>query len=419
MDYEICELLINKGADVNAVSVDVNDTTLTTLHVICANNNENNDILNKLLECGADVNARTSDSVSLTALHCAAVVNNSDMAKILLQYGANPNMKTFVNSSDEDEQKTALELAFCASSVDLYDILLPITDRVHLNKLMVQLVCNNNAKGVEKLLEFGLGPDDDSYSSDNINLLHMASNTGSNDVVDTLIKFNANVNIHSVFQEGVTPLHRACFMGHLDVVKTLIEAGHATVDVFDDNGVSPLHGACFKGYIDIVNTLIVSNASVNITSPIIRNKGLTPLHFACSEGHFEVVKTLLEHGSSPNIPTNKTKETPVYPACVKGYSEIVKILVHHGADMTLKNTLGLTAVQCSKDKKVKVKIEAIIQDFLSSKTNQKPREIPDQVDIRNRIAEHPKEAVGLEEKANQQPPLAAPSKSCIFKPFDT
>lgn len=421
MDYEICELLLNKGADVNAVSMDFNDIALTALHLTCAhpNDHQHHGIINKLLECGANVNARTSDSSNnLTPLHIATVAKNSDMIKILLKHGANPNMKTCVNSSEEDEQKTALELAFCASSVDLYDILLPITDRVNLNHIMVQLVYNKNSNGVKKLLEFGLDPDGSYSSDDDINLLHMAANTGSNDVVGTLIKFNANVNIPSFSEMGVTPLHRACAMGYLDVVKTLIEVGHATVDVFDNSGFTPLHCACCNGYIDITNTLIASNASVNITS-LKMCKGLTPLHLACSEGHFEVVKTLLKHGSLPNLPVHQTKETPLYSACVKGNTDIIKILLHYGADLTVKNSIGLTAIQCSKDKKVKVKVEAIIQDFLSSNTNQKPQETPDQVDIRNRIAEHPKEAVCLEKKANQQPPLAEPSKSCIFKPFDT
>ena len=102
---------------------------------------------------------------------------------------------------------------------------------------------------------------------------------------------------------------------------------------------SPLMMAAIKGNEDAVKQLIARDADVNKT-------GWTPLHYAASGGteqHLRIAALLLENhayidAASPN------GTTPLMMAAQYGSSDIVKLLLAEGADPTLKNRLGLTAV---------------------------------------------------------------------------
>jgi uncharacterized protein len=82
--------------------------------------------------------------------------------------------------------------------------------------------------------------------------------------------------------------------------------------------------------------LVDNDADVNKT-------GWTALHYAASGGHVPVIAHLLEHSAyidaeSPN------GTTPLMMAAMYGSPEAVKHLIQAGADLTIKNQLGLTAL---------------------------------------------------------------------------
>jgi uncharacterized protein len=94
--------------------------------------------------------------------------------------------------------------------------------------------------------------------------------------------------------------------------------------------------ASLKGYLGLVQSLVNKDADVNKT-------GWTPLHYAASGGHVPVIQYLLENSAfidaeSPN------GTTPLMMAAMYGSPEAVKALIQAGADPTLKNQLGLTAL---------------------------------------------------------------------------
>ena len=82
---EIVNLLLQAGADVNAKSEDG-----TTVLMLAAYSKEP-DVVNILLEAGADVNARDADGK--TALHSAAAKGDPRIIRTLLQSGADVNAK--------------------------------------------------------------------------------------------------------------------------------------------------------------------------------------------------------------------------------------------------------------------------------------------------------------------------------------
>ena len=99
---------------------------------------------------------------------------------------------------------------------------------------------------------------------------------------------------------------------------------------------SALMLAALKGHIDLVKKLIERGADVN-------KPGWTPLHYAATNAHLEIMDLLLENhayidAESPN------KTTPLMMAAQYGNADAVKLLLEAGADATLRNQLGLTAI---------------------------------------------------------------------------
>jgi uncharacterized protein len=91
-----------------------------------------------------------------------------------------------------------------------------------------------------------------------------------------------------------------------------------------------------KGQKEIVKKLIARDADVN-------KPGWAPLHYAATGGHLEVMEILLEEhafidAESPN------KSTPLMMAAMYGSTAAVKLLLEAGADPTMRNELGLSAV---------------------------------------------------------------------------
>jgi ankyrin repeat protein len=85
---EIIQTLLNKGADPNAKNI--KDETVLML-ASCATSVDNN-IVKMLLERGAMVNAKKPNGE--TILICAAVQGHSAVVKLLLERGADPNART-------------------------------------------------------------------------------------------------------------------------------------------------------------------------------------------------------------------------------------------------------------------------------------------------------------------------------------
>ena len=99
---------------------------------------------------------------------------------------------------------------------------------------------------------------------------------------------------------------------------------------------SPLMLVALKGHVELAKKLVDRGADVNKT-------GWTPLHYAATGGHLDVMNLLLEHhayidAESPN------KTTPLMMAAQYGSAQAVKLLLEAGADATLRNQLGLTAI---------------------------------------------------------------------------
>ena len=138
------------------------------------------------------------------------------------------------------------------------------------------------------------------------------------------------------------------------VVDVLLKAPKIKVETRTPQDESPLMMAAMRGELKLAAALIDKDADVNKT-------GWTPLHYAASSTQGDqlgVAKLLLENATyidaaSPN------GSTPLMMAAMYGNTSTLKLLLDEGADPTLKNQLGLTAVDFAQRADRKEMVELI------------------------------------------------------------
>jgi ankyrin repeat protein len=140
----------------------------------------------------------------------------------------------------------------------------------------------------------------------------------------------------TVDAEGLSGLYLALRDDSLKVAAVLADWPRTNVEFRTPEGESPLMIAALKGRLNFVKKLIARGADVN-------KPGWTPLHYAATGGHLEIMALLLDQNAyidaaSPN------GTTPLMMAAQYASADAVKLLLDAGADPSLKNQLGLTAI---------------------------------------------------------------------------
>jgi ankyrin repeat protein len=182
------------------------------------------------------------------------------------------------------------------------------------------------------------------------------------------IESDSTVLLNALFERGFDPntldpkgrhgLLLALQVPAPKVIGVLLEQATIQVEVRTLQDESPLMLAALKGLTDVCAKLIAKDADVN-------KSGWTPLHYAATGGNVEIIRMLLENhayidAESPN------GSTPLMLAAMYSTSSAVKVLLESGADSTVKNGLGLTAIDFARTAKKTDSIE-IIAAFIRAK----------------------------------------------------
>jgi uncharacterized protein len=150
---------------------------------------------------------------------------------------------------------------------------------------------------------------------------------------------------------GVPALMLALKLPTPAVATALLARPDVKVEVRNAQDESPLMLAALAGDLGICQTLIKRDADVN-------KPGWAPLHYAATNSHIPVIQLLLDHhayidAASPN------GSTPLMMAAMYGNASAVKLLLESGADPSLKNDLGLTAIDFAQRVKKPDSVEII------------------------------------------------------------
>ncbi|XP_059046801.1 ankyrin-3-like [Achroia grisella] len=298
-----------------------------------------------LLVRGCDVNAR--DDCGYSALHLSAEHGYTELVKLLLESGAAVDYRP--DTGEEFPRTTLcdepLRLAIRNKHYEVARLLLEHgadPNKRYFFGSEINLV--SDPEYLELLLTFGANPD----SRDRAGLtplMKAARQRKGMDAVLLLISYGADVNAMADARNDYrTVMHYAVLSGSTEVVNLMIKQGaRVNYECPELSKPSPLDLAILKGDVPMVQMLLAAGAQVNASSSVIGS----PLHVACSDNiscRDEIVKILLESGADPNLKVyNDEDATQLRPALAEYLAsnpepsaEIVAMLLRYGARVIMK-----------------------------------------------------------------------------------
>jgi len=313
-NMDLVEELLDAGADANARN-DYGSTPMAEAAVL-----GNLDIIRELFNAGADIESPTLEGQ--TALMSAVRTPQVKAAEFLLRNGANPNAR------ETWRGQTALMFASTQSQPEMVKLLLKFkadVDAVSKLEDWPRQVTNEPRPQSRPLGAF--------------TALLLAAREGCEACTEALVKAGADIN--KVDPNGITPLLMATLNARWDVAALLIKAG-ADVNRWDTWGRSPLYSAV--DYNTVPRGGRPDRPSLDKSTPV------------------AVARLLLERGANPNMQLKifppyrslgndrggdsmlTTGTTPLIRAAKAGDIEMVKLLLEFKALSNLANWPGYTPI---------------------------------------------------------------------------
>eukprot|EP01121_Diplochlamys_sp_Union-15-3_P018624 TRINITY_DN6824_c0_g1_i1.p1 TRINITY_DN6824_c0_g1~~TRINITY_DN6824_c0_g1_i1.p1 ORF type:complete len:566 (-),score=113.31 TRINITY_DN6824_c0_g1_i1:24-1721(-) len=232
-----------------------------------------------LLKAGVGINEKAGEKEA-TALSCSCQGGKFEVAKFLLESGADPNIT-------ESDGRSCLQVACTSGSIPLTKLLLShnadLYSKHSSGMTVLHAAAMKSSELVNILLDAGYKGINDINES-GLSVLHFAAATGSPTSVEALIKGGGDVNLKDPLVR--TPLH----ISTASTAQVLISNG-ADVNAVDKNKKSPLHTAVFNEDLDLVKVLLNAGADRSLRQ---NRNNWTPLQVAVSKKNIPVIKILLE-----------------------------------------------------------------------------------------------------------------------------
>jgi ankyrin repeat protein len=300
------------------------------------------DIVPMLVEKGANPHIKTFYEVD--ALYLAVARNDLETAKALLDSGANANTRRF------DDQITALQLAIEEKHIPMMELLLqygadpglrtPPKDKgqnafhyaAKTNvEVMTALLKQPGAAAVHEIAAAG---------GRSISALRVALERGDREMAEKLLDYGVSVN--ETDDNGETPLfyllaHRPGREEALPLIRLLLHRGADVDKVKNFWDETPLFPAVRESFTEAVALLLALGLDPKQKSQLQE----TPLHLAAEKWDEKTVKLLVAAGANVNA-LNRIKRTPLHVAAHANRLKVVEALLEAGADPFLKDHNGKT-----------------------------------------------------------------------------
>ncbi len=306
-----------------------------------------------------------------TPLHIAAANGYLDIAKFLVDHGAN------INSTSGDRPYTPLMLTYYGKKchLDIFNYLLdechasvnigygsygnPLTQAIVHNRLDIVKVLvergarigSNDAYGLNRMWDCE-NPEIVNYLIDK-GLLNVKARADGDTCLDFArgeirdIYLEHGANIDAPGRNGVSVLANS--IGYMpydleDFNYWLKKGANPNVIANEKTKTTILTEICRRGLSDYVVALA---GKTDFNAP--DGSGYTGLMTACEHYNFHTAATLLEFGADVNA-KGKNGKTALMVACEHQYDNIIKLLLEWGADVSITNDAGKTVLDYMSEK---------------------------------------------------------------------
>jgi uncharacterized protein len=331
---ESVRLLVEAGADINLKAVAPSSDDHRAAVMCAAQRTCCSKVLHAFLQSGADVSI--ADAFGTTALHLAAVAGRADSCELLLA-----RADSSIHAKNENGW-TALMHAAARGYLDGVQLLLQhgadvnVRDAKDRRPLFAACKCND-ADVAACLIE--AGADVNAVDSDAECALLAAVQSNSSALVRLLLDSGADIKATGL--AGHNALFRAVTFGHVPMMEILVRRGLKLTAV-DSTGSTLLMLAVSGDQKLVAEWLLERRAAVNA----INEEGYTALHVVNINGFdadATVNRVLLAHGADVHVRA-KLGSTALNVAAHVGYSECVKVLLAAGADVNSGDCNNLTSL---------------------------------------------------------------------------
>lgn len=269
------------------------------------------------------------DNAKWTPLHVAAHFGKLEVVLLLLENGADVNVK----SKDEESP------LHCAAHRD-YDFTakVPLKNRVDSNDVSVR-----HLAVIKALLEWGA--DAKATDANGDTPFDVAIFNRDIDAINQLSKYMFKNSARGKSVKVLPPLHVAVLENRIVEVKRLLKCKAEANEKFLSE-FSPLYLAVKLDYIDIAEVLLENKADVHERLAHER----TLLHISIMNSNVEAVKLLLKHGAEVDAADDNGNTSAHYAAMYNDLS-IIMYLGYNDANFNAKNHAGLTPTQLARELK--------------------------------------------------------------------
>ncbi len=356
---KLLDFLFANGFSVNAINNDIEKRTLLSLAAE-ANNEAATEIL---LRHGAAINQK--DDAGITPLFYAAMNNHLDLAKRLIEAGANINLTLEGTTS-----QSPLSIAFKNKNKALMRLLLKNGADLHITQddFLATAVQEKDTNLIAILIDYGASAERlvNLFGSDYLfqnpkmfefvlskggmlkdsNLMFRAIKEGKNDIAQALIHHQTGLSQTDV--DGKSPLFYAFEQKNYALVYQLLDGGASPNHALE--GYEPfLHIAIQQRNLILMHKLLQNDANINALNPA----GVSALHQRYLSNTIRRQKFCFK-----NQATIQCED--LFLAIKNEHFSMVKILVENDADLTCTKD-GKSIVKYAKKENLSYQIEQYLK----------------------------------------------------------
>lgn len=320
--------LLQQGEPINGQE---NALGVTPLH--CAVYQGNDEMVEFLLECGANGNATTTDGQ--TPLHIAAQRGHRKCMKLLFARRVDLHI---VDHSGAPSLHAAVGTATDESTVPLlvkHKMNLNFQNPVTGNTALHLAVASRRPRIILFLLEKGASID--VANDEGFTPLQMAANTDNCEAISLILQHCAFREARSI--AGPTALQYAAWKGHW-IAFDLLLIGGADINVWNNQGETLLHEQARTSTNTSIATKLLDQGG-NIEART--SQGYTPLQCAAITGNKTMFQLLLDRGAKIGVVTAKGETIlHITPPSNQDCLEILKTALDEGLDARATSSQGWT-----------------------------------------------------------------------------